>query len=114
MTRASKPESMATGFRSCRMTRSMISLSACSNILRLFQESLQLFPGALDPHLQGRNPRPSASRDLLVFAVLDVLEQKRLSGRRREPGAPALRRSPPPCEYPSTDPSRHISLGWAL
>src|SRR5260370_17993973 len=84
MTRASNPSSMATGWRSCRITRSMSSSSACSNMLRLSQESLQLFAGALDSHLQGRNPRPGEPRDLLVFEVLNVLEQKRLSVFRRQ------------------------------
>src|SRR5260370_9762080 len=83
------PVARAGGGGSCRIRGSMSSSSACSNMLRLSQESLQLFAGALDSHLQGRNPRPGEPRDLLVFEVLNVLEQKRLSVFRRESREPA-------------------------
>src|SRR3989442_7557815 len=63
-----------------------ITLSECSNTLRLPENDLQLLAGALDPHLQRRNPRAGQLRHLLVLQVLDVFEEERLAVFRRESG----------------------------
>src|SRR2546425_4801420 len=62
-----------------------ITLSECSNTLRLPENDLQLLAGAFHPHLQRRNPRAGQLRHLLVLQILHVLEEERFPVFRGEP-----------------------------
>src|ERR1041384_8798030 len=83
MTRASRAGSIATGRRSCWITRCTTS-SSCSNMLGHSQVTLELLASALHAHFERRYAGAGQPRDLFVLQILDVLQQERLAGLGRE------------------------------
>src|SRR6266705_4982682 len=84
ITRSSKPGSISTGRRTCRITRS--TNSSRSDMLRLAENHLQLLAGALHPHLQRRNACTGEPCHRFVLQLLYVLEEERLAVLRGEAG----------------------------
>src|SRR5947209_3425498 len=80
ITRPSSAGSIRTGWRTWLTIRSTGSCRS-SNTFRLPENDLQLLASTFHPHLQRRNPRAGQLRHLLVFQVLDVLEEERLLQR---------------------------------
>src|SRR5438132_10277336 len=83
ITRPSSAGSIRTGWRTWLTIRSTGSCRS-SNTFRLPENDLQLLASTFHPHLQRRNPRAGQLRHLLVFQVLDVLEEERLPVFRGE------------------------------